>query len=287
MVKLRNVREGLVGASERNLTRALEVIKVLAPILVFVDEIDQAFGSRGLGQSSDGGTSERIFGQILEFIGDDRHRGHVIWVAATNRPDVLDAALLRRFDRIIPCLLPTPREQAKILAALTRSTPTIAFTPELQALVDSEAGEVIGLFGGQPDLIPTGAVIETILRRAAEQAGDRARQGDGAPLVGLTDLRAAAADYRSNADQTMYDYQALLAIQACNFYSVMPELPDRQPFSGLIEPRETPLGSVDSEGAVVPDYWRDRRINGVRLEEQMRRYRRQLGLARLEEGGVP
>ena len=284
MVKLRNVREGFVGASERNLTRALDVIKVLAPILVFVDEIDQAFGSRGLGQSSDGGTSERIFGQILEFIGDDRHRGEVIWVAATNRPDLLDAALLRRFDRIIPCLLPTPQEQAQILAALPRSIPTLIYAPELRELIAHGDPTIVELLSVRPDLVPTGAVIETMVRRAAEYAGDRARAEGSSPHVALEDLQVAVADYRSNADQTMYDYQALLAIQACNFYSVLPELPPRPPFSGLVEAREAALGPAAGDAGAVPQFWREHQVNGVALETQLQFYRRQLGPARHEGG---
>ncbi len=285
MVKLRNVREGLVGQSERNLTRAFDVIKALSPILVFVDEIDQAFGNRGLGQSSDGGTSERIFGQILEFLGDDRNRGNVIWIAASNRPDVLDAALLRRFDRIIPCLLPTPEEQALILAALPKSIATLDYNPALVERIVGQSPEIIELLADKRGLIPTGAVIEAIVRRAAECAGDRARAGQGDSSVGLADLRLAIEDYRSNADATMYDYQSLLAIQACNFYSVMPLLPERSPFKELIEQREAALPSDDDEELVIPSFWREHAISYARLDEQIRGHRAQLGLARREEGG--
>jgi hypothetical protein len=285
MVKLRNVREGLVGQSERNLTRAFDVIKALSPILVFVDEIDQAFGNRGLGQSSDGGTSERIFGQILEFLGNDRNRGNVIWVTATNRPDVLDAALLRRFDRIIPCLLPTPEEQGLILTAMPKSITTLRYDPALVTLIERQAEEIIRLLEGKRGLVPTGAVIETIVRRAAECAGDRARGGYGDTTVALDDLRLAIEDYRSNADVIMYDYQSLLAIQACNFYSVMPLLPDRPPFDDLIEQRNAPLASVDGEGIVIPPFWREHAISYAKLNEQIGGHRAQLDRARRQEGG--
>lgn len=293
MVKLRNVREGLVGQSERNLTRAFDVIKALSPILVFVDEIDQALGNRGLGQSSDGGTSERIFGQILEFIGDDRNRGNVIWVAATNRPDVLDAALLRRFDRIIPCLLPTPDEQALILEAMPHSITTLHYSAALEQMIGQRTPEIMQLLENKRDLIPTGAVIEAIVRRAAECAGDRtvrrtADQPTGTidtSAVELHDLRLAVEDYRSNANATMYDYQSLLAIQACNFYSVMPELPLRTPFNDLIEQRDVPLSTIDSEGQAIPAFWREHRVSYSKLEEQIRGHREQLGLARRIEGG--
>lgn len=286
MVKLRNVREGLVGQSERNLTRAFDVIKALSPILVFVDEIDQAFGNRGLGQSSDGGTSERIFGQILEFLGDDRNRGNIIWVAATNRPDVLDAALLRRFDRIIPCLLPTPEEQGLILAAMPKSIHTLQYDPSLEALIAGQSLQITQMLQGKQGLIPTGAVIEAIVRRAAECAGDRTRAGVRTGAVEPNDLRLAIEDYRSNANATMYDYQSLLAIQACNFYSVMPILPGRVPFKDLIEQRETSLASVDGEGIVIPAFWREHAISYAKLDAQIKGHRGQLGLARREEGGI-
>ncbi|NTW02909.1 MAG: AAA family ATPase, partial [Oscillochloris sp.] len=155
MVKLRNIRQQWVGASERNLTRAFEIIRALSPILVFVDEIDQAFGSRGLGQSNDAGTSERMFGQVLEFIGDDRNRGRVIWVAATNRPDAIDAALLRRFDRIIPCLLPTADEQMMILEALPRTISMLCYDETLEGLIDERSPVISAMLTEKKGLIPT------------------------------------------------------------------------------------------------------------------------------------
>ncbi|MEI7643691.1 MAG: ATP-binding protein [Chloroflexales bacterium] len=284
MVKLRNVREAWVGQSERNLTRAFDIIKALSPILVFVDEIDQAFGSRSLGQSADGGTSERIFGQILEFLGDDRQRGNVIWVAATNRPDVLDAAMLRRFDRIIPCLLPTLEEQLQILAALPRSIKTLQYDSSLAAMIACQAPALTQLFQDRSGFVPTGAVIETICQRAAEWAGDHSHHRGGISHVTLADIRLAVEDYRSNANAIMYDYQSLLAIQACNFYSVMPELPNRPPFFEIIEPRSIPLTDASGEGTSVPAFWRTNQIAQAKLAEQIRQHRAQLGLARRMEG---
>lgn len=286
MVKLRNIRQQWVGASERNLTRAFEIIRALSPILVFVDEIDQAFGSRGLGQSSDAGTSERMFGQILEFIGDDRNRGRVIWVAATNRPDSIDAALLRRFDRIIPCLLPTREEQIMILEALPKTISMLRYDDELGQMIADRAPEIAELLASKEGIVPTGAVIEAIARRAVECAGDRAQQqADGSePRVTLGDLRTALADYRSNAKRSEYDYQSLLAIHSCNFYSVMPVLPDQAPFATIVEPRSIPLGDTDLEGTVIPEYWRTRAISYARLDEQIRDLRLRLGSALREEG---
>lgn len=286
MVKLRNIRQQWVGASERNLNRAFEIIRALSPILVFVDEIDQAFGSRGLGGSNDAGTSERIFGQILEFIGDDRNRGRVIWVAATNRPDVIDAALLRRFDRIIPCLLPTPDEQLMILEALPKTIDMLRYEPQVEQLIAERSVQISDMLASKQGLVPTGAVIESIARRAVERAGDRQHDAADDPAVSLEDLRTAIADYRSNANMTEYDYQSLLAIRACNFYSVMSVLPDREPFTTLIEPRGTRLETTDPDGMEIPEYWREHIISYTQLEYQTRQHRVALGSALREEGRV-
>ena len=273
MVKLRSVRQQFVGSSERNLRRVFDLISALSPILVFVDEIDQAFGSRGVGASSDGGTSERMFGMILEFIGDDRNRGRVIWVAATNRPDSLDAALLRRFDRIIPCLLPTAAEQVAILAALPKTIKRLAFSVELQELITRRDNQVLHLFEAREGMVPTGAVIESIARRAVEIAGTRSPDRRD---VTLNDLQLAVNDYRSNANRTEYDFQSLLAIHACNFYSVMPELPDREPFKQLVQKRPSISELVEHGEQMIPEYWQQHLIVYSRLEQAIREHQGQL-----------
>ncbi len=81
------------GEGERNLEKALAAIEGLAPTIVFVDEIDQAL-ARG---ENVGGSQQdrRIFQRLLEFMSDTSHRGKIIFLAATNRPDLMDAALRR------------------------------------------------------------------------------------------------------------------------------------------------------------------------------------------------
>jgi len=100
-------------------------------VIVFVDEIDQAFGSRGTGLAGDSGVSSRIFGKLLEEIGNTKNRGKVIWIAASNRVDLLDLAMIRRFGKIFPVLLPYSKEtRIKIFKVMEKgkiiySLPTI------------------------------------------------------------------------------------------------------------------------------------------------------------------
>ena len=109
-----------VGDTERRLERALEAIIAWRPCIVFVDELDQSVGR---GESGDSGVSNRVFKRLMEVMADTTLRGHVLWVGATNRPDLLDAALLRpgRLDKKIPILAPDAHERAAILAVLTRA----------------------------------------------------------------------------------------------------------------------------------------------------------------------
>jgi hypothetical protein len=144
-----------VGQSEANLERALAAIEALAPVGVFVDEVDQAV-SRGTG--GDSGVSSRIFGRLLAFIADPTHRGQILWMGATNYPNRVDAALRRpgRFgDLKIAILPPTAPERAThFRLQLRKYTGTdLADIPE----------ECVATTEGW-----TGAEIEQVVRKAAE-----------------------------------------------------------------------------------------------------------------------
>ncbi|MGH2496540.1 MAG: AAA family ATPase [Ktedonobacteraceae bacterium] len=107
-----------VGDTERRLERALAAIKAMTPCLVFIDEVDQAVGR---GESGDSGVSNRVFKRLMEIMSDTTFRGKIVWISASNRPDLLDAALLRpgRLDKKIPILAPDATERASILEVLT------------------------------------------------------------------------------------------------------------------------------------------------------------------------
>lgn len=122
MVKLGDFRGMYVGESERNLSRILGLLEALHPVVVFVDEIDQAFGGRDGASAGDSGVERRIFGRLLEFMSDTRHRGRILWIGASNCPEKIDAALKRpgRFDLLIPFLLPDETSREAILRVLIR-----------------------------------------------------------------------------------------------------------------------------------------------------------------------
>lgn len=113
-----------VGESEKHIREVFRRAKQVAPSIVFFDEIDALAPRRSSG-SQDSHVTERVVSQLLSEISGLEELKDVVVIAATNRPDVIDPALLRpgRFDRHI--LVPTPDEatRLKILQVQTRGMP--------------------------------------------------------------------------------------------------------------------------------------------------------------------
>ncbi len=102
-----------VGESERNLERLLTCLKAMAPVIAFIDEIDQKF-QRGQGDGNQ--VNNNVFGRMLEFISLPSNKGQIVFIAASNKPELIDPALMRsgRFGVRVPFLPPDPDERADI-----------------------------------------------------------------------------------------------------------------------------------------------------------------------------
>lgn len=111
--KMSKILDVYVGQAERNLERALKCFESLAPVGVFIDEIEQVL-SRG--QTGDNHVVKNIFSMFLSFLSNPKHRGKIIWIGATNYPNMLDEALKRpgRFDKKIPFFPPEKEERVLI-----------------------------------------------------------------------------------------------------------------------------------------------------------------------------
>ncbi|MEW6222748.1 MAG: CDC48 family AAA ATPase [Candidatus Hadarchaeota archaeon] len=102
-----------VGESERGVREVFRKAKMAAPTVIFFDEIDSLVPRRGSG-FGDSHVTERVISQLLTEMDGLEKLENIVVVGATNRPDLVDPALLRpgRFDRLI--LVPAPDENARL-----------------------------------------------------------------------------------------------------------------------------------------------------------------------------
>src|SRR6266487_3145431 len=117
--------EMFVGVGAARVRDLFEQAKAAAPAIIFMDEIDAVGRHRGAGLGGGHDEREQTLNQLLvEMDGFETNEG-VILIAATNRPDVLDPALLRpgRFDRQVVVDRPDRKGRLKILEVHTRGKP--------------------------------------------------------------------------------------------------------------------------------------------------------------------
>lgn len=107
------IYSGLVGSSEENLRKAIRAVESLAPVVLWVDEVEK--GLAGSSGSNDTGVSARVFGTLLTWL--QEKTSPVFVVATANRIESLPPELLRkgRFDEIFFVDLPSEAERAEIL----------------------------------------------------------------------------------------------------------------------------------------------------------------------------
>ena len=111
-----------VGESEKNIRGIFEKARSHSPCVIFFDELDSLAPARGNGSDSNQ-VMDRIVAQLLTEIDGVNSKGQIFVIGATNRPDLLDPALLRpgRFDKKIYLgIAEEPEERIKILKAQTR-----------------------------------------------------------------------------------------------------------------------------------------------------------------------
>lgn len=166
--------EMFVGVGAARVRDLFETARTQRPCIVFVDEIDAIGRKRGAGVGGGHDEREQALNQLLaELDGFEPTEGIVV-LAATNRPDILDPALLRagRFDRQIVIPLPTQDERAAILEVHCRDKP-------LEVDVDLQL-----LARGTPGM--SGAELANLVNEAALTAARRA-----ADRISAADLDAA------------------------------------------------------------------------------------------------
>jgi SpoVK/Ycf46/Vps4 family AAA+-type ATPase len=122
-----------IGESERNLREALRQTEMMAPVILWIDEIEKAFASAA-SRSADGGLSQRMFGTLLTWL--QEHQAPVFVVATANDIEALPPELLRkgRFDEIFFVDLPTEEVRKEIFAIHLRKRGRDSASFDLDAL---------------------------------------------------------------------------------------------------------------------------------------------------------
>ena len=183
-----------VGVGAARVRDMFEQAKKHAPCIVFIDEIDAVGRQRGAGLGGGNDEREQTLNQLLVEMDGFEGTAGVIVIAATNRPDVLDPALLRpgRFDRQVVVPLPDIRGREQILLVHMRKVP---IAPDVKADIIAR---------GTPGF--SGADLANLVNEAAlfaargnkrlvdmddfERAKDKIMHGRRAPLDGDAGRRA-------------------------------------------------------------------------------------------------
>jgi len=205
-LKLKNFRDKWVGSTEANLEKVLDLVEALGYVLLVLDEADRGLSSD---QSSDGGVNSRVIARLKEFMSDTSHRGRVVMLMMTNRPDKLDTDLKRpgRFDMKIPFFFPETGEERQLIfeALLRKNKLQIADGIDYTVAIEETEGF-------------SGAEIEAVLLAAASNAGD-----DSTEVIQQEHLDRAARDIIPSRDTRMLEYMEMLAVFECSAKRMLPD----------------------------------------------------------------
>jgi cell division protease FtsH len=222
--------EMFVGVGASRVRDMFEQGKKNAPCIIFIDEIDAVGRHRGAGLGGGNDEREQTLNQLLvEMDGFEANEG-VILIAATNRPDVLDPALLRpgRFDRQVVVPNPDILGREKILGVHSKKTP-LASDVDLKVIARGTPGF-------------SGADLANLINEAALLAARKAKR-----VVGMLELEEAKDKVMMGAERRSMvmneDEKRLTAYHEGGHALVMLHVPNHEPLHKVtIIPRGRALG---------------------------------------------
>ncbi len=182
-----------VGESEKGVKKIFERARQVAPCIVFFDEMDAIAGKRGIEVGTK--VTERVLNQLLAEMDGLEELKDVVVIGATNRPDMLDPAILRpgRFDRVLLVDVPDKESRRKIFEIHTENTP-LDKSVKIEELIRKTDGFV-------------GADMESFVREAALAA---LRRDMKAPNVTMNDFDEALIKTKpSVSDETAKRYKKI------------------------------------------------------------------------------
>lgn len=206
VVKMKNFRDRWVGSTEGNLEKIFSLLHALGRCIVFIDEADQALGSRDSG-SGDSGVSGRVYSMIAKEMSDTRNRGRILWILASSRPDLIEVDLKRpgRVDVKIPLFPANEAEEGyRLIRALGKKHQLDLpkeCPPEIEKLV--------------PSLVTPGAaesIAIKVYRHVKTQNVDAVEA-----------LRACLDEYQNPIPGDVMDFQIGLAVREASDLDFVPQ----------------------------------------------------------------
>ena len=182
------------GESEQQIARLFARARQVAPTVIFIDELDSLVPARGAGMGEPQVT-ERVVNTILAEMDGLEELNNVVVIGATNRPNLIDPALLRpgRFDELIYVGVPDAAGRERILAIHAKGMP-LAADVDLKALAERT-------------MRFTGADLEDLTRRAGLAA---LRRGLESAEVTMADFEFALTETRASVtDEMLTDYERI------------------------------------------------------------------------------
>ena len=177
------------GESEQQIARLFARARQVAPTVIFIDELDSLVPARG-GGLGEPQVTERVVNTILSEMDGLEELNNVVIIGATNRPNLIDPALLRpgRFDELIYVGTPDTAGRRRILSIHTKAMP-LAKDVDLESLAQRTENF-------------TGADLEDLVRRAGLNA---LRRGLEEATVTMADFDAALKDTRASVTPDMLE----------------------------------------------------------------------------------
>ena len=224
--------EMFVGVGASRVRDLFENAKKEAPAIIFIDEIDSVGRARGTGLGGGHDEREQTLNQILSEMDGFERNLSVVVIAATNRPDVLDAALVRpgRFDRHIMLELPERNARQRIIEIHTRQVPLAA-----DVQLDKVAAMTVGF---------SGADLKNLVNEAALLAG-RKRQKE-VEAKDLEEARDKILLGPEREEKISDDEKRVVAYHEAGHALLAKLLPDTDPLQKVtIIPRGRALGVTE------------------------------------------
>jgi len=187
------------GESEANIRDIFDKARAAAPCVLFFDELDSIAKSRGSSLGDAGGAGDRVINQILTEMDGVGAKKNVFIIGATNRPDILDSAIMRpgRLDQLVYIPLPDHKSRVAILKAALKKSP-LAKDIDLEFLAKSTHG-----FSGADLTGICQTAVRLAIREDIEKSIEHEKQQEGKDEMDTEQAEFVSAITRHHFEEAM------------------------------------------------------------------------------------